>query len=171
MRWPFSRITGGPLPRPRPDPVCGAIAARTSATEDAPTAEISASLNVSVGGMSVSTEPLRRVPSTRISRFAPASSATVLSSTTTSVSPITSSAANAEDEASEIERQIRLGLIRQEIRFSVMGRGSEFHCYFIARLWKTQRAYARQYLSQFVTRLYGFSFNVVAVKRAPSFRN
>ena len=68
MRWPLSRMTGGPpAPRPRPLPACGATAVRISATEDAPSPSISSADSSSMGGTSVSTEPRIRSAVTTIS--------------------------------------------------------------------------------------------------------
>ena len=36
MRWPLSRMIGLPSPRPRPLPVCGAMASISSSIEEAP---------------------------------------------------------------------------------------------------------------------------------------
>ena len=56
MRRPLSRITGGPLPRPRPEPARGPKAASTSATLEAPKAAISTGSRVVSGTASPGTE-------------------------------------------------------------------------------------------------------------------
>ena len=66
-RWPLTRIAGNPLPRPRPELVCGLSSAIRLAIEAAPYEAISSSLSVRIGGCGASTWPISRAPMTRIS--------------------------------------------------------------------------------------------------------